>query len=56
MMYRMHRETVDLIRQAEKEFPDEFWAFWPDDWKSEEIFRDDVRRRMKELREKQDNL
>lgn len=54
MMYLMDRETVALIKQADREFPGGDWSFHPDCWDSEESFRADLKRRLNELREKQD--
>lgn len=53
MMYLMDRETVALIKQADREFPCGDWSFHPDCWDSEEAFREDLKHRLNELRKKQ---
>lgn len=54
MIYHMDEETHELIVAAKREFPDEKWGFWPDDWESEAVFREDLKHRLNELRKKQD--
>ena len=52
-MYLMDRETIALIKQADREFPGGDRSFHPDCWDSEEAFRADLKHRLNELREKQ---